>query len=146
MHKKMEGKMTWNHRVCNLKNQNLGEDYFLVKEVYYDDEDKIIGTTELSVGSETLDGLKWIAEQIIKATEKPIIEEKAEEELSPALEDIIEDLLIHLRTVAVRGDISDLGNEIGIILGKYTSDDIGYELDSFIDGIKHGVSLTKGTH
>jgi len=55
-------------------------------------------------------------------------------------------LVAHLSSTFVRGDISDLGNEIGIILGKYTSDEIGYELDSFIHGIKHGVSLTKGTH
>jgi hypothetical protein len=64
--------MYWNHRVYNLKDQNLGEDYFVVREAYYNDKDEIIGRTDLSVGSETLEGLKWIAEQIVKATEKPV--------------------------------------------------------------------------
>jgi len=59
--------MTWNHRIYNVKNQNLGEDYFVVKEVYYNDKNEPIGATDLRVGSETLEGLKWIAEQIIKS-------------------------------------------------------------------------------
>lgn len=40
------------------------------------------------------------------------------------------------------GDLSDLGNTIGIIVGKYISDDLGYEIDDFISGIKHGISLS----
>jgi hypothetical protein len=135
--------MTWNHRIYNVKNQNLGEDYFVVKEVYYNDKNEPIGATDLRVGSETLEGLKWIAEQIIKSTEKPIIEDTVSKS---DLDRLIDELVAHLSSTFVRGDISDLGNEIGIILGKYTSDEIGYELDSFIHGIKHGVSLTKGTH
>jgi len=40
-----------------------------------------------------------------------------------------------------------LGNEIGISIGKHINKDkMGYELDSFIAGIKHGVSLVDGTH
>jgi hypothetical protein len=42
------------------------------------------------------------------------------------------------------GDISDVGNEIGIALGKYLSTD--EELNDFIAGLKHGISLTNGTH
>ena len=42
------------------------------------------------------------------------------------------------------GDLSDIGNEIGIVLGKYlTTDD---EFNDFIHGLKHGISLTNGTH
>lgn len=45
------------------------------------------------------------------------------------------------------GDVSDIGNEIGIILGKYINEkEMGWELDSFISGIKHGISITDGTH
>ena len=45
------------------------------------------------------------------------------------------------------GDISDIGNEIGIILGKYIDENkMGWELDAFISGIKHGISITDGTH
>jgi hypothetical protein len=42
------------------------------------------------------------------------------------------------------GDISDIGNEIGIALGQYLSTD--EELNDFITGLKHGISLTNGTH
>ena len=42
------------------------------------------------------------------------------------------------------GDLSDIGNEIGIIIAKYF-DDVN-DLDGFIFGVKHGVSLTDGTH
>lgn len=47
------------------------------------------------------------------------------------------------------GDFSDLGNEIGFIIGKIFSDGnmlSQEEIDNFIIGFKHGVSLTNGTH
>lgn len=43
-------------------------------------------------------------------------------------------------------DIGDVGNEIGIAVGKFINNKMGYELDSFISGIKHGISLVDGTH
>lgn len=42
------------------------------------------------------------------------------------------------------GDISDIGNEIGIALGQYLSTE--EELNDFITGLKHGISLKNGTH
>ena len=45
------------------------------------------------------------------------------------------------------GDLSDVGNEIGIIVGDWIDENkFGFEKDSFISGIKHGISLTDGTH
>lgn len=45
------------------------------------------------------------------------------------------------------GDLSDIGNEIGIIVGKYINEKkSGYEKDTFMNGLKHGISLTDGTH
>ena len=45
------------------------------------------------------------------------------------------------------GDISDIGNEIGIILGKYIDEnDHGWDKEGFISGLNHGISLTDGTH
>jgi len=45
------------------------------------------------------------------------------------------------------GDISDIGNEIGIILGKYIDEnDHGWDKEGFIAGLNHGISLTDGTH
>lgn len=45
------------------------------------------------------------------------------------------------------GDLSDIGNEIGLIIGKFIDNDkLGFELDDFISGIKHGISIIEGTH
>jgi hypothetical protein len=63
--------------------------------------------------------------------------------------DIASELIEHLQKSSIPqgSDLGDLGNEIGILVGKYTDKNkLGYELESFIAGIKHGVSLTKGTH
>lgn len=56
------------------------------------------------------------------------------------------ELLTKLRDLTYEGDLSDIGNEIGIIIAKYTSSDFGWELNGFYDGIKHGISITDGTH
>lgn len=45
------------------------------------------------------------------------------------------------------GDLSDIGNEIGIVIAKYfDKNKMGFELDDFLSGLKHGISLTDGTH
>jgi hypothetical protein len=42
------------------------------------------------------------------------------------------------------GDISDIGNEIGIAIGEHLPEN--EDLNSFISGLKHGISMKKGTH
>jgi len=44
------------------------------------------------------------------------------------------------------GDLSDCGNEIGIIVGEKYKNMTEDETRDFISGIKHGISLTNGTH
>ena len=44
------------------------------------------------------------------------------------------------------GDLSDMGNEIGYTLGKIYPDINEDDLNDFIIGLKHGISLTDGTH
>ena len=45
------------------------------------------------------------------------------------------------------GDLSDIGNEIGIVIAKYfNKNKLGFELEDFMTGLKHGISLTDGTH
>jgi hypothetical protein len=63
---------------------------------------------------------------------------------------IIEDLIAHLETIKnsapiKHGDLSDLGNEIGIVIGRYT-DDKDYDKEGFTSGISHGISISDGTH
>ena len=49
--------------------------------------------------------------------------------------------------IKFNGDLSDLGNEIGLNIGEYIDDDkFGYEKDDLISGIYHGISIIDGTH
>lgn len=62
---------------------------------------------------------------------------------------IIHDIINHLENTSLpKGcDLSDVGNEIGIAVGKHINEkELGYELESLIAGIRHGVSLIDGTH
>ena len=44
------------------------------------------------------------------------------------------------------GDVSDLGNEIGYVVGNVLKDMTETEMNDFVHGIRHGISLTNGTH
>jgi hypothetical protein len=44
------------------------------------------------------------------------------------------------------GDIGDIGNEVGFKLGSILKNLNDDEINDFIHGFKHGVSLTNGTH
>jgi len=58
---------------------------------------------------------------------------------------ILNQLSKHLENVNYKnGDISDIGNEIGIAIGEHLSTD--EELNDFIFGLKHGVSLKNKTN
>jgi hypothetical protein len=64
------------------------------------------------------------------------------------IQKIKQEIIEQLNKAEYNGDLGDIGNEIGIIIGKYLSADKnpGYEFDDFIHGVKHGISLTNGTH
>jgi hypothetical protein len=60
-------------------------------------------------------------------------------------EKIMDKLSISLGNVSYRnGDISDVGNEIGVTIGEYLSTE--EKLNDFITGLKHGISLKNGEH
>jgi hypothetical protein len=55
-------------------------------------------------------------------------------------------LLEYSRSMEYEGDLSDCGNEIGHTVGlKYKNMTEG-QIEDFITGIRHGISLTNGTH
>ena len=57
---------------------------------------------------------------------------------------ILKDISVSLDKVPYDyGDYSDIGNEIGIVLGKTITKD---ELEDFLAGLRHGISLSDGTH
>jgi hypothetical protein len=137
--------MTWNHRVFNIKDQNGGEDLFEVRETYYNDKNEIIGSCSLSVMSEKVEGLKWIAEQIVKSADQPVLMPNDKKHPSNIIKDLIE--YLHHSDIKIDCDLSDIGNEIGLAIGSYVNKDkLGYEIESLIAGIKHGISLVDGTH
>ena len=49
--------------------------------------------------------------------------------------------------IKFNGDLSDLGNDIGLNIGDYVNNNVlGYEKEDFIHGLKHGISIIDGTH
>ena len=61
-------------------------------------------------------------------------------------EKVIEELKDQLNKIVYNdGDLSDVGNEIGLVIGKHLKDEMGYEKESFIGGLEHGFSLIDGT-
>lgn len=60
---------------------------------------------------------------------------------------VLEQLIKNFKEIKYNnGDISDLGNEIGYAVGLYLPELTEEEIKSFVFGIKHGISLTNGTH
>ena len=55
-------------------------------------------------------------------------------------------ILLKNSMITYTGDLSDCGNEIGIIVGERYKNMTEDETSNFISGIKHGISLTNGTH
>ncbi len=49
-----------------------------------------------------------------------------------------------LLTLHYEGDLSDIGNEIGVVIAKYF--DAKNTKENFLIGLKHGISITDGTH
>jgi len=66
--------MHWNHRVVEFDNE-YGDKWFCIKEVYYDENDKPTGYCDPFVGSETMDGLKEEIARFSEALTHPIIKE-----------------------------------------------------------------------
>jgi hypothetical protein len=59
--------------------------------------------------------------------------------------EVVESLIGDLKEIKYsNGDIGDLGNEIGISIWKHINAEEDFE--SFIHGLRHGLSLKNGTH
>lgn len=58
---------------------------------------------------------------------------------------ILKQIKEHMEKVQYEnGDLSDVGNEIGIVLGNYVETEQDFK--NLVTGIRHGISLTNGTH
>jgi len=69
------------------------------------------------------------------------------EKLTKAIEDVkfcLESKIFLSENISA--DMSDLGNEIGVAVAKHFSGEMGFDKESFLSGIRHGISLVDGTH
>ena len=58
---------------------------------------------------------------------------------------ILKQIREHMKKVSYdNGDLSDVGNEIGIVLGNYIETEQDFK--DLVHGLRHGISLTNGTH
>ena len=62
------------------------------------------------------------------------------------INDIANSLKVSTGGMNFIGDISDLGNEIGVVVGLAFKDMTDEDITDFIQCFRHGVSLTNGTH
>lgn len=64
--------MSWNHRI--LAHENNGEIYFQLHEVYYTNEVPDGYTANpITVGSESIKGIKWTLNKMQEAIKKPVL-------------------------------------------------------------------------
>ena len=64
--------MHWNHRVVRLTEP---EEILFFAEVFYDDDGKPTGYTEIFLGSETKRGLRKLVERLDDALKQPVLDD-----------------------------------------------------------------------
>jgi hypothetical protein len=67
--------MNWNHRIINCPSENGGDDYFVIKEVFYDEDDKPHSYSDSFMGSDDIEGLRLMMIWFNGALEKPTMHE-----------------------------------------------------------------------
>jgi hypothetical protein len=68
--------MTWEFRFVNMPSGNGGEDWFELREVYYNDDSSLMGHSNPCVGSETTRGMAQLARWWTRASQLPALHEK----------------------------------------------------------------------
>lgn len=84
-----------------------------------------------------------------------LTQQRNDTSLFGVIEDIMRDIELRFKEEPYLSDnqeldLGDLGNLIGMAIGKYTmfdnSTQLGLSTDEFIFGLEHGISLIDGTH
>jgi len=71
--------MSWNYRVVRFTGENLisdTEEYYEIKEVFYDVGGKPVGYSDATVGSDTYGGLFKVVGLMQSAHAKPVLNEE----------------------------------------------------------------------
>lgn len=66
-----------------------------------------------------------------------------------SMQNTIENIKNKLDEIYYEGDLSDIGNAIGIAIGeslKQNEGEVGFDKEDFESGVKNGISLVDGTH
>jgi hypothetical protein len=67
--------MQWEFRFVNMPSENGGEDWFALREVYYNDDGTLMGHAEPCVGSETQVGTVELVDWWVSAIKLPALHE-----------------------------------------------------------------------
>jgi hypothetical protein len=68
--------MSWNYRIVRFKHSEFEEDeYYEVKEVFYDIDGKPVGYSDAILSADTYDGLFKVAGLMQSAHAKPVLNE-----------------------------------------------------------------------
>jgi hypothetical protein len=67
----------WNYRIVNLKSENGGDNWYCMREVYYNEQNKKpFGHCEASLSSETMKGARSVGSMMMKALKLPPMQEE----------------------------------------------------------------------
>lgn len=67
--------MSWNYRVVRFTDE-VGEEYYEIKEVFYDTASKPVGYSDATCGADTYDGLFKVMGLMQSAHAKPVLDEE----------------------------------------------------------------------
>jgi hypothetical protein len=67
--------MNWNHRLMNCPSDNGGDDFFVFKEVFYDDQDRPDGYSNPFMGGDSIDEVQELLARLQKALTQPVLHE-----------------------------------------------------------------------
>ncbi len=68
--------MHWNYRLVNTPSENGGDDWFELKEVYYNDDGTLMGFADACIGGDTLDEARHTFNKyIFEGVGKPALHE-----------------------------------------------------------------------
>jgi hypothetical protein len=121
-------------------------DHTLLKHPVCDDDEEIKNLTE-EIISKLVDLYQKAGEIRFKDEEGVEVSESNNLDMKKSLGEIGKTVIE--RSVEIKykyADISDLGNELGVIVGNFIKDMTESQTKDFIHGIRHGISLTNGTH
>jgi len=65
--------MHWNHRVVDMTSENEGDPLVELREVFYDRDGIPVGHGELSIMSETMEGLREVIDRMKEALDQPVL-------------------------------------------------------------------------